>query len=1046
MRKTLISTLLGISLYSSEIATLNIHTSYAGFENNSNINHAVIGDKNKGVNLYVTALNTKGDAADEDTNNVSLDFNTSNVSSTIDDINITIGEFKVNRSTLNEGTHRAYIDYQNFVGYKSTDTITVTLGGVTATTTVSLKSKNAENLILRTYDTSINYLSENNKAINSIVSAGIDINTTQGGTWEGVNKNVKAGSTIPITVIATTNDNNFTSAPNLEAKSIKIYGYRTDTNESISSTPLTTLTMNNGIAKGTVTISNFYTSNNIVFTAEYDSQIKTQIPIDSDDLSAKTQTYDYAKLIPNTSYKLKACIPDTNFLTSCSEITSLALAKDINTTLRLMVTDTHDNLVSNYIGSYNLKTNFTGFKISPGDNIDLTSSLNEANITFTGTPYKDINLTFDSNVTTYSKSSATTFTYNNSGVSLSKTPSLTLKTFEGNRSTVSSLYDLNITAYAIETADYSEGNITSGSTIEYLFSGNAIKNSTVGTDLKIYSDNNKLLFGNSDSNLSSATSAISKSVDFGALTTRGDDKYIRFKVYGEGDASNIKFFLSGAKIDNTYSSAIADSASLKLDKNFKIIPSTSLSEGLYLDFNSTKLLDTSKKAIDFDRSLIDYSTNPVEISKEIIADSTTEYIVFDNIHEDLLIKDKGGNLISTSTTTDFVIQSEGYITPIQSGNSLKIKVSPDIGDAGEETITIKANGASALANTIKLKFNNIIKSKYPTKFYLTELSDSSTKNVANMEKIILLSTDYSNNEAIDYKLSLEEINFNGNVYLYELNQTTLSTDLEDKPYSSTYNGSTKNIKSFIVKADEEGTFKIKVVDSNSSVQRVSAGELTLNFVNDSYVNLSVSKSSINTIVDESDSFTISGGEGAYSVTSSDTSIVSLSVINNKVSIIPKQKGSVSITVRDKYSELTVNVNVDDRPYVDTPALLSGWNLVGNHSNNKIPKTLFGDSSTLWTYTDSWTKNPLEIESGQGFWLKMPSNFDGVSLKGVKGIKYISNPTKWSLLVSEKEQILTNILNENNASIVWTYQNTKWYGSKDNGSFLIEPGYGYWMYR
>ena|GEM_PF-6585566 len=89
---------------------------------------------------------------------------------------------------------------------------------------------------------------------------------------------------------------------------------------------------------------------------------------------------------------------------------------------------------------------------------------------------------------------------------------------------------------------------------------------------------------------------------------------------------------------------------------------------------------------------------------------------------------------------------------------------------------------------------------------------------------------------------------------------------------------------------------------------------------------------------------------------------------------------------------------------------------------------------------------MEIESGQGFWLKMPSNFDGVSLKGVKSIKYISNPTKWSLLVSEKEQILTNILNENNASIVWTYQNTKWYGSKDNGSFLIEPGYGYWMYR
>lgn len=129
----------------------------------------------------------------------------------------------------------------------------------------------------------------------------------------------------------------------------------------------------------------------------------------------------------------------------------------------------------------------------------------------------------------------------------------------------------------------------------------------------------------------------------------------------------------------------------------------------------------------------------------------------------------------------------------------------------------------------------------------------------------------------------------------------------------------------------------------------------------------------------------------------------------------------------------------------TPAIVKGWNLLGNASNNT--QSVAKDSVSLtWTFDASWIQD-APVSSGKGFWARADVDMNGYEFANSgDGVAVpIFTAGMWSLMSSTTNQTLDNILSiHEGATIVWTFIGNSWMNSKFNGSTDIEVGRGYWV--
>lgn len=127
----------------------------------------------------------------------------------------------------------------------------------------------------------------------------------------------------------------------------------------------------------------------------------------------------------------------------------------------------------------------------------------------------------------------------------------------------------------------------------------------------------------------------------------------------------------------------------------------------------------------------------------------------------------------------------------------------------------------------------------------------------------------------------------------------------------------------------------------------------------------------------------------------------------------------------------------------TPSIKSGWNLLGNASNNYVnPSDFTITGEGVWTYTkqDGW-KEFESIKPNQGFWYKSKINRDGLEFPNngdgtASGVKFVSG--EWVLMTTNEATILGDIKEQTSATRGWTYINNTWYSSD---STIIEAGRG-----
>ena len=149
---------------------------------------------------------------------------------------------------------------------------------------------------------------------------------------------------------------------------------------------------------------------------------------------------------------------------------------------------------------------------------------------------------------------------------------------------------------------------------------------------------------------------------------------------------------------------------------------------------------------------------------------------------------------------------------------------------------------------------------------------------------------------------------------------------------------------------------------------------------------------------------------------------------------------------DKYLEVTLE-KADTTSTSKTSALVEGWNLLGNASNNTQTISRDGVSIT-WTYADGagWTQD-APVPPSQGFWAKADAAADGYEFAndgdGTDAPTFTVG--SWSLMSSTAEQTLADVLTANDGSTVaWTFIDSVWSNATEAGDTALEIGRGYWV--
>lgn len=141
------------------------------------------------------------------------------------------------------------------------------------------------------------------------------------------------------------------------------------------------------------------------------------------------------------------------------------------------------------------------------------------------------------------------------------------------------------------------------------------------------------------------------------------------------------------------------------------------------------------------------------------------------------------------------------------------------------------------------------------------------------------------------------------VEIQEGYSTTVTVSNGTAPYaviSSNKNVATVSISSttITIKGVEQGTAVIKVTDSNSAYTKninVTVTEATL---------LSFDKDSISLALNETGLVTVSKGTAPYSFTLTDQAIATVSVAENKITIVGDKAGITKVNVKDKDKKYT----------------------------------------------------------------------------------------------------------------------------------------------
>jgi hypothetical protein len=131
----------------------------------------------------------------------------------------------------------------------------------------------------------------------------------------------------------------------------------------------------------------------------------------------------------------------------------------------------------------------------------------------------------------------------------------------------------------------------------------------------------------------------------------------------------------------------------------------------------------------------------------------------------------------------------------------------------------------------------------------------------------------------------------------------------------------------------------------------------------------------------------------------------------------------------------------------TPALVTGWNLLGNNSNNTQTVSKDGISIT-WTYdsVNKWTQD-APVPPSQGFWAKADAAMAGYEFAndgdGTGAPEFTAGT--WSLMSSTKDQTLADVLTSNDgATVAWTFDGSADPMWSNEATTTLGSGRGYWV--
>ncbi len=211
--------------------------------------------------------------------------------------------------------------------------------------------------------------------------------------------------------------------------------------------------------------------------------------------------------------------------------------------------------------------------------------------------------------------------------------------------------------------------------------------------------------------------------------------------------------------------------------------------------------------------------------------------------------------------------------------------------------------------------------------------------------------------------------------------------------------------------------------------------------------MTVSKNTETVVAKEQKTITIANAEGSVSATSSDTSKATVGVVDGNVVITGVAEGSATITVTDGKTTQSIALTVEKgvEP-AKTPAVIAGWNLLGNASNNTVNPTSFAKAGeTVWSYTTGagWVELAT-VAPMQGFWYKSRTEQAGLEFPmtgdGTGGATFTVG--EWTLLTTAEAKTLGELKTAKEGSTqAWTYMGTAW--SKDDAT-SVEAGRGFWI--
>lgn len=147
---------------------------------------------------------------------------------------------------------------------------------------------------------------------------------------------------------------------------------------------------------------------------------------------------------------------------------------------------------------------------------------------------------------------------------------------------------------------------------------------------------------------------------------------------------------------------------------------------------------------------------------------------------------------------------------------------------------------------------------------------------------------------------------------------------------------------------------------------------------------------------------------------------------------------------DKYLKVTLE-KTPVPTTATTPALVAGWNLLGNASASNIDSTTLG-AETVWTFDGSWTENGT-IPNGAGFWYKSAAAGEALEFAiGQETAKASDNFTAgtWSLLGCGGTKTIADVKAKfDDVTVVWTYDGSVETWSSDDET-IVKAGQGYWV--